>query len=219
MCASYFSNVGNAIKSEIRRSVRIGKPIIMSIQRRFATIPTALSHPRHLVWLDFAYLGKSSVFVTVDEKHSHRVCKKNKWRGWGSHGVGEVLGTWQIIDDPSLRFPLAATRLEKKSSPVKSVEIDIHRRTAVLGLPSHRPLYHISFVCQQTYLPSRHQWISYSNFQFFLNAMKTSSLSPTRKMLANFGIHWSSAWVLKGVIPASQTWTDLPMGEINWSNV
>ena len=168
MCASYFSNVGNAIKSEIRRSARIGKPIIMSIQRRFATIPTALSHPRHLVWLDFAYLGKSSVFVTVDEKHSHRVCKKNKWRGWGSHGVGEVLGTWQIIDDPSLRFPLAATRLEKKSSPVKSVEIDIHRRTAVLGLPSHRPLYHISFVCQQTYLPSRHQWISYSNLQFFV---------------------------------------------------
>ena len=115
MRASYFSNVGNAIKSEIRRSARIGKPIIMSIQRRFATILTALSHDglRHLFWLDFAYLGKSSVFVTVDEKHSHRVCKKNKWRGWGSHGVGEVLGTWQIIDDPSLRFPLAATRLEK----------------------------------------------------------------------------------------------------------
>ena len=155
------------------------------------------------------------LWQTVDEKHSHRVCKKNKWRGWGSHGVGEVLGTWQIIDDPSLRFPLAATRLEKSRlqwSRWKLIFI-------VLGLPSHRPLYHISFVCQQTYLPSRHQWISYSNLQFFLNAMKTSSLSPTRKMLANFGINWSSALVLKGVIPASQTWTDLPMGEINWSNV
>ena len=172
MRASYFSNVGNAIKSEIRRSARIGKPIIMRIQRRFATIPTALSHPRHLFWLDFAYLGKSSVFVTVDEKHSHRVCKKNKWRGWGSHGVGEVLGTWQIIDDPSLRFRLGIS--EGKVIAAKSVKIDIHRRTAVLGLPSHRPLYHISFVCQQTYLPSRHQWISYSNLQFFLNAMKTN---------------------------------------------
>ena len=93
----------------------------------------------------------------------------------GSHGVfgGElILETWQIIDDPSPRFRLGIS--EGKSRPVKSVKIDIHRRTAVLGLPSHRPLYHISFVCQQTYLPSRHQWISYSNLQFFLNAMKTT---------------------------------------------
>ena len=68
----------------------------------------------------------------------------------GSHGVfgGElILETWQIIDDPSLRFRLGMSA--GKVIAVKSVKIDIHRRTAVLGSPSQRALYHISFVCQQ----------------------------------------------------------------------
>ena len=84
----------------------------------------------------------------------------------GSHGVfgGElILETWQIIDDPSPRFRLGIS--EGKKSPVKSVKIDIHRRTAVLGSLRHGARYHISCVCQQTYLPSRHRWTLYSNLQ------------------------------------------------------
>ena len=61
--------------------------------------------------------------------------------------MGKLLGTWQIIDDPSLRFRLRISA--GKVIAVKSVKIDIHRRTAVLGSPSQRALYHISFVCQQ----------------------------------------------------------------------
>ena len=45
----------------------------------------------------------------------------------GSQGVGKLLGTWQIIDDPSLRFRLGIS-VWKKVIAVKSVKIDIHRR-------------------------------------------------------------------------------------------
>ena len=66
-------------------------------------------------------------------------------------GVGKLLGTWQIIDDPSPRFRLGIS-FGKKVIAVKSVKIDIHRRTAVLGLLRQRALYHISFVCQQEHI-------------------------------------------------------------------
>ena len=140
----------------------------MRIQRRFATIPTVSSNKawQHLfLRLKFTYLSKTSraVFVTCDEKHSHRVwvCKRNKWPG-GVPGVGKLLGTWQIIDDPSLRFRLGIS-VWKKVIAVKSVKIDIHRRNAVLG-SLRRRLFTIflSFV-NNTYLPSRLQWNLYSN--------------------------------------------------------
>ena len=83
---------------------------------------------------------------------------------WGPMGclVGNLF--WRpgkLLMIPLLAFGWESVR--EKSRPVKSVKIDIHRRTAVLGSLRHGARYHISCVCQQTYLPSRHRWTLYSN--------------------------------------------------------
>ena len=85
---------------------------------------------------------------------------------WGPMGclVGNLF--WRpgkLLMIPLLAFGWESVR--EKSRPVKSVKIDIHRRTAVLGSLRHGARYHISCVCQQTYLPSRHRWTLYSNLQ------------------------------------------------------
>ena len=64
--------------------------------------------------------------------------------------------------------------LEKKVIAVKSVKIDIHRRTAVLGLLRQRALYHISFVCQQEHICHRDQDGLYIQIHESLTVLKTS---------------------------------------------
>ena len=70
-------------------------------------------------------------------------------------GWGNFWGRGKLLMIPLLAFGWESA-LEKKVIAVKSVKIDIHRRTAVLGLLRQRALYHISFVCQQEHICHQH---------------------------------------------------------------
>ena len=69
-------------------------------------------------------------------------------------GWGNFWGRGKLLMIPLLAFGWESA-LEKKVIAVKSVKIDIHRRTAVLGLLRQGALYHISFVCQQEHICHR----------------------------------------------------------------
>ena len=141
----------------------------MRIQRRFATIPTVSSNKawRHLfLRLKFTYLSKTSraVFVTCDEKHSHRVWvwKRNKWPGrvpGGGETFGDVANYWWSLSSLSV----GNQRLEKSHRCEVGENWYSSTQVAVLG-SLRRRLFTIflSFV-NNTYLPSRLRWNLYSN--------------------------------------------------------
>ena len=127
----------------------------MRIQRRFATIPTVSSNKawRHLfLRLKFTYLSKTSraVFVTCDEKHSHRVWvwKRNKWPGGVPGGWGNFWGRGKLLMIPLFAFGWESAFGKKSSlwSRWKLIFIDASCR---IGFTAPPALYHISFVCQQ----------------------------------------------------------------------
>ena len=155
MRASYFSDVGDPMEAEKVRSAKIeadqneNRATFCNNSNCFFQQSVATSVSRARVYIFEQKFQSRFCDVRWETQPQSLSLEEEQMTRWGPRrgGSGGLLGTWQIIDDPSLRFRLGIS--EGKVIAVKSVKIDIHRRTAVLGSPRQRALYHISSVCQQ----------------------------------------------------------------------